>query len=199
MHTWKSHLRGVLFRLARTQHEKPLTDIQRTLCEVFDAQAITFCDANREPFSADLTLGELLSRPFSAEISVEMPPGRNGQRSDGNHRTDHPGDAPSRFQPEQVAPEQRIPWFIREFDRLEQTHEFMWAGYIVKEMLPRIGVATAEARQLLDELREEGIVVVEKIPNPKNPEHPASAVRLIRDHEQVKQVLANDATENTDS
>lgn len=187
MHTWKSHLRGVLHRLARTHAQTPIDEIQRLLGETFDAHSVRFLDTNQNPIDPQLPLRDLLARPFCVVVNVEMPVARNG-------RAPELGGAP-RFQPEIVAPEQRVPWFIREFDRLEKTHEFMWAGYIVKEMLPRIGVATAEARQMLDELQEQGVVVVEKIHNPKNPQHPASAVRLVRDNAQVREILGDAAAD----
>jgi hypothetical protein len=189
MHTWRSHLRTVLFRLARTHGNNAIADIERTLSEVFDGP-IEFRDLEDQPLSPDIQLRDLLDMSFRAVITVDHLPSRKRTDASPVDRTHAPADHGSRFQPEVSVPEhERVDWFIREFNRLEQSHEFMWAGYIVKELLPRLGITTAEARELLDEFQADGIVTVKKIPNPRNPEHPASAVELQRDHERVQAVL----------
>jgi hypothetical protein len=193
MHTWNSHLRFVLFRLSRTHGNSSLADVERTLCEVFDAAEVRFLDAEGRPLPPDTQLRDALLRPFRTSVVVEYQPQRGGGR-EVPHRTTG-GAAPvapaaSRFRPEVVAPEDRVDWFVREFVRLEQSHEFMWAGYIVKEMLPRIGVNATEARELLDQLQADGIVTVSKIPNPKNPDHPASGVQLNRGNTRVAAIVA---------
>lgn len=192
MHTWKSHLRSVLFRLSRTHGNNQVSDVERLLCEVFDGRSVRFTDTEGQPLRPDLQLRELLNRGFEVVVTLEhQPHPRNGGRDDGGRNQETTGaDSGSRFHAEQtIEPAQRQAWFIREFDRLEQTHDFMWAGYIVKELLPRIGLSTQEAREFLDKLQEDGIVAVRKIPNPRNPEHPASAVEMQRDNAQVREVL----------
>jgi hypothetical protein len=199
MHTWKSHLRSVLFRLARTHGHSPLADVERLLAEVFDGAGVQFSSLEDHPLEPELPLRDLLARPFQVALRIDYQPQRGGLPDVAGRAGDAPVVA-SRFRPEPpLSPEQRVDWFIREFDRLEQTHEFMWAGYIVKEMLPRIGVATAAAREMLDELRATGIVTVRKVPNPKNPEHPASSVELNRDHDHVRAVLSGAAPPSGDS
>jgi hypothetical protein len=148
---------------------------------------VRFTDPEEYPLDSHLPLKQLVEQPFRCQISLECFPHHGSGHQPQRHEQAQPA---SRFHPEvQLSEEERIPWFIREFDRLEQTHDFMWAGYIVKEMLPSIGIQTAEAREFLDELQSQGIVTVKKIPNPRNPEHPASAVHLEREHETVSQVL----------
>lgn len=194
MHTWKTHLRGVLFRLARTHGNNPISDIERMLCETFDGLSVRFTDQEECPLNPQMSLRQLVEHPFRCQINVECIPHHSG--SAHPPRSEHAQQV-SRFQPEvQVAEEERVPWFVREFDRLEQTHDFMWAGYIVKEMLPSIGIQTAEAREFLDELQAQGIVTVKKIPNPRNPDHPASAVHLEREHELVQKTLEADTAPN---
>jgi hypothetical protein len=192
MHTWKSHLRFVLFRLARTHGNNTIADVERLLCEIFDAATARFVDLEDRPLNPDLQLQDVLQRPCRVMLNVEFQPQRFTE-PDGLQRVPEPATdtvSASRFQMDaSLSPADRITWFIREFDRLEQTHDFMWAGYIVKEMLSRIGLPPAEARTLLDELNAAGIVSVRKVPNPKNPDHPASAVSLMREHEQVQAIL----------
>lgn len=192
MHTWKTHLRGVLFRLARTHGNNPIADIERMLCETFDGLSVRFTDQEECPLDPQMPLRHLVEHPFRCQVNIECVPHHTGGHHHGHH-VDHHQPVISRFQPEvQLSAEERVPWFVREFARLEQTHDFMWAGYIVKEMLPSIGIQTAEAREFLDELQAQGIVTVRKIPNPRNPDHPASAVHLEREHEVVQQTLGPD-------
>lgn len=195
MHTWNSHLRSVLFRLARTHSHSTIADIERTLGEIFDANTVRFADLEDQPLDPETPLRDVLQRPSRVAITLEIAPGRVHPRSDKERAGQDGPPPPSRFQPEPVlSPEARVDWFIREFSRLEDTHEFMWAGYIVKEFLPRIGLATPEARAMLDQLQDDGIVTVNKLPNPRNPEHPASGVELNRDHPRVQAILQQQAS-----
>ena len=195
MHTWKSHLRSVLFRLARTHGNNTLGDLERTLCEVFDARQVRFTDGEDQPLDPQMQLRDTLTRSFNVALNVEFHPQPRPHQQRDQHDRPHAGDLhadspQSRFRPDvTLGPVEQVDWFIREFDQLEQTHDFMWAGYIVKEMLARIGLTPPEAREMLDRLHHDGIVSVEKVDNPRNPEHPASAVALLRDHERVKRVL----------
>ncbi len=86
--------------------------------------------------------------------------------------------------------DERTDLFLREFIRLEDRHDFMWAGYIVRELLPRLGFAPDEAKVVLDHLRAEKLVTISKVPNPKNPDFPATGVHLNREHPRVKGLLA---------
>jgi hypothetical protein len=87
--------------------------------------------------------------------------------------------------------DERTDMFLREFMRLENRHDFMWAGYIVRELLPRLGFAPEEAKLVLDHLRAEKLVTISKVPNPKNPDFPATGVHLNREHPRVKALLAS--------
>ena len=68
----------------------------------------------------------------------------------------------------------------------------MWAGYIVRELLPRVGFAPEEAKLVLDRLRTEELVTISKVSNPKNPEFPATGVQLNHEHPRVKALLGED-------
>lgn len=197
MDTWKTHLRSTLYRLGRTHGNNSIADVERILCETFDGFEVRFVDHDDRPIDPDLELRELLQMNFRTAVTVEFAPGRerspdaDSRRRREPQRADRGTERPaSRFQPELNIPEdQRVAWFIRELHRLFQTHDFMWAGYIVKELLPRIGMSTQEARQFLDEVNADGIVSVSKVPNPRNPDHPASGVALNLEHELVQEAL----------
>ena len=80
--------------------------------------------------------------------------------------------------------------FIREFDKRERANRFMWAGFVVNELLPQLGFVGAEAKRFLKRLEAEGIVATVKEPNPRNPDFPTTRVLLNREHPVVRQVLS---------
>lgn len=83
----------------------------------------------------------------------------------------------------------RLVRFVREVDRLERARKFVWIGYVVKERLPELGFGQAEAQEVLDRAQREGMVSLQKIPNPKNPDFPTTTIVLNRDHPVVRKVL----------
>ncbi len=190
MHTWKTHLTAVLRRLAETHGDAPLAEIERILAGVFEARSVRFVVAHSTDRAAPLTLRALLDRPFDAVIELQTQlmglPAGGGRTAPGSVSRFQPGDAPPAPEP---SAEARCDEFIREFARLEQRHEFMWAGYIVRELLPRVGFPDAEAKVVLDRLRMDGILHMTKVPNPKNPHFPATGARLNRQHPRVIAVL----------
>jgi hypothetical protein len=115
--------------------------------------------------------------------------------ADGDARPVAAPESASRFhlgQPppaDDSSPDDRFEHFVREFARVEQRHEFMWAGYVVREFLPRCGFAADEAKVILDRFRTEGVLLVSKVQNPRNPGFPATGVRLNRDHPRVITIL----------
>jgi hypothetical protein len=87
--------------------------------------------------------------------------------------------------------------FIRELHRLEANRKFMWAGFVVRELLPQMGFVGLEAKQFFSELEADGIVMISKEPNPNNPDHPTACVRLNAEHSQVKAALERSRGERT--
>jgi len=86
-------------------------------------------------------------------------------------------------------PDDRDARFIREFSRLQDANRFMWAGFVVKTLLPQLGFSDAEAKDLFQRLESEGVLMTSKEPNPKNPDFPTTVVRLNREHPAVRQAL----------
>jgi|GEM_PF-1739262 len=190
MHTWKTHLTAVLRRLADTHGDTPLAEIERILAGVFEARSVRFVLPGNGRRAEPLTLRAVLDRPCEVVIELQTQvsgPPTVGSRSAGSGASRfQPGDAPPAPEP---SAEARCDQFIREFARLEQRHEFMWAGYIVRELLPRVGFPDAEAKVVLDRLRLDGILLMTKVPNPKNPHFPATGAKLNRKHPRVIAVL----------
>jgi len=95
----------------------------------------------------------------------------------------------SPFERREESPQFNEDFFIREFDRLEKRNGFMWAGFVVKDMIPKFGFDKYQAKHILRQLEAKGIVILKKRPNPKNPEHPTTCLELNREHPRVATVL----------
>lgn len=81
--------------------------------------------------------------------------------------------------------------FVRAFARLENVNNFMWIGYVLKTLLPELGLTGIEAREFFARLEADGVVTTSKRPNPAKPDFPATTVQLNRNHPFVKQTLQN--------
>lgn len=81
---------------------------------------------------------------------------------------------------------------LRELDRLEQRNRQTWAGFIVNHLLPGLGFSPDEARQVLKRLSARELVMITREPNPKNPDRPASFVRINRAHPRIASILAGE-------
>jgi hypothetical protein len=88
-----------------------------------------------------------------------------------------------------VSPVFNEAYLIREFDRRERERGPIFAGFIVNDLLPRLGFDTADAKRILRAMEAQDIVRMERKPNPKDPDRSTTFVRLNRDHPHVARVL----------
>jgi len=190
MFNWKTHLEQILGGLANTHGTAPLGEVKRILQGVLGVEEIRLFGPQGAELSDDLALQQARGQLWDVSVRVQCAPA--AARPDAAA----PGGAESRFRegssappPGDIGADQRYEAFLREFVRLEQRHEFMWAGYIVRELLPRLGFPAEEAKVVLDRLRAENLVTMTKVPNPKNPDFPATGVQLNREHPRVKALL----------
>lgn len=181
---------ATLRRLAKSHGECSLAEVERLLASVFEADDVRLRDCQGHALPAETTLERLLAQPFTASVRVECrlpaqslpePPSRF-----------HPGEAPAHLA--DIASDPRFERFVTDFVRLEESHEFMWAGYIVRDLLPRLGFPAEEAKLVLDHMRAEGMLTITKVPNPRNPGFPATGVQLSREHPCVRAILERYAT-----
>lgn len=198
MNTWKSHLRSVLHRLVRTHGTARISEIERLLAGVLDADGIEFRGPDGGALPEQTTLAAALELP--CEVTIRLHLRSQGSRTaiaNGDEAPPHAEPAGPRFREgapadrSDISRDPRFERFIREFARLEKRHEFMWAGYIVRELLPRLGFNPEEAKLVLDCLRSEHYVNITKVHNPKNPDFPATGVKLNREHEVVRALLGS--------
>lgn len=208
MLNWKDQLQSLLGGLIRTHGKSPLSEIRRILRGVLQVEGVTFHDQDGRELPGDTPLHKALDKP--CELSVRLPcaPISLADADDAAAAAQYGPPRESRFREDVLATpavdpatDPRYTQFLHEFLRLEQHHDFMWAGYIVRELLPRIGFAAEEAKAVLDRLRVEEVIIITKVPNPKNPDFPATGVKLNRDHPRVKALLGKElpAAERADA
>lgn len=199
MLTWRLHLAAVLQRLLVAQPNIKVEDAARTLATVLDADEVRLEDHKQHPLPADAPLHDFANQGIQVHVRVAGKLlGKDAQSSGNGARLDEllAPDEETRFQPGEapasrndIPTAQRDGEFIREFARLEQSHDFMWAGYVVRELLPRLGYPSEEAKLVLDRFCADGILSISKIPNPRNPSFPATGVVLNRDHARVIEAI----------
>lgn len=185
MGTTRVHLESILSGLSRTHGDRSVREIERILCGVLEAGEVRFTTTGGAQIRSDTTLEQLLGQSFDTHLRV-----RCGAEAGTKPR---PGTV-SRFRegsPEEIgtSEDERFEEFVHQFSRLEDRHDFMWAGYIVRELLPRLGYSPDEAKLVLDRLRADEVLSISKVANPKNPDFPATGVRLNREHPRVRAVF----------
>ena len=194
MTNWKAQLNEILSGLVRTHATEPLREIQRILRGILQLEEISFQDHAGRELRAELPLEQAVEQ--IAQVAVRLPCRPTTTYGKTNSAT-RPIESRFRRGPAPGAgsldSDERYDAFVREFLRLQEKHEFMWAGYVVRELLPRLGFAADEAKLVLDHLRAENLVAITKVPNSRNPGFPATSVQLNPDHPRVRAILAEKA------
>lgn len=148
----------------------------------------------RGPNPADATANQA---PASAQGELTPAPGTVGnsgssRQSQSTIKSDPPNTAAPAHRSSHASaalPEYSNPRLIREFDRRERERGPIYAGFIVKDLLPRMGFDPTEAKRILRAMEAHDIVRTERKRNPKNPERDTTFVTLNREHPQVVRVL----------
>jgi hypothetical protein len=183
MFNWKAHLQNILTGLNRTHGNEPLPEIELILRGILQIEQVGFYDRNGREFHPETTLRQVLEEGWQVTVRISGEPGTPPDESRFREGAPAPGSR-------DLSTEDRYDLFLREFVRLEGRHRFMWAGYIVRELLPRLGFPPDEAKVVLDRLRAENLVSMTKVPNPRNPDFPATGVQLNREHPRIRALLA---------
>ena len=208
--------------LARAQPNTNVKTFRKTLQALMRADDVEFQDARGKPVHGLTLLRNLLEERFSMtlrvawDVGAEDPPLDEGDNDDlleheedpvadaGDLDAGHARESHRRSTAVRVVSgvagdlfsDPRFARFIRELDRLERVRRFVWIGYLAKERLPEIGFHSKEVNEVLDRSVDEGIITLGKVPNPKNPDYPATAVQLNHEHPIVLQLL--DSTGRSD-
>jgi hypothetical protein len=183
---------------AERHREERLSLAVTGLAQQLGARRVALLDDRGEPLHGRFLLGNALREAARFAIEFELNPEDADRSSDEDAAP--PVSRPANGPPGRSEPPGATPAigdlresFIREFDRLERYNDFMWIGFVLKTLLPQIGLSELEARDFFRQLESDGIVVTSKEPNPRRPEFPTTRVRLNREHPAVRQALASGA------
>jgi len=123
--------------------------------------------------------GQTLSVP-SRQTTEPAPRKGNGQPSASGSQGRVSGPVPPLF---------NEAFLIREFDRRERERGPIFAGFIVNDLLPRMGFEATDAKRILRAMEAQDMVRTEQRQNPNNLQYTTSFVTLNRNHPHVSRVL----------
>ena len=86
---------------------------------------------------------------------------------------------------------------VREFEKRERERGPIFAGFIVNDLLPRMGFDAADAKRILRAMEAQNMVRTEQKANPNQPGRTTTYVSLNRAHPHVARVLGGAATNRT--
>lgn len=171
-------------------------DLRRVLADLLGAEEISFFDADNRRISRDQPISEIIGS-CEVEVRATFPIAESAHVEDeeasepeyGNAADDFAGNlAPRATGPTNAAIEERV---IREIYSRERNRKFVWAGYVVKTILPTLGVEQHAAQAILDRMVKDEILRLEKKHNPRNPEFPTTSVQLNHDHRTVRRIVSD--------
>lgn len=168
-------------QLARSQPQMSLIDAAGVVAAFAGCARAFFVRPDGQRFAPDATLREAVQAGAQLELRLDLAD-HNGDGQPWASRFHAQGDAIPTGEAPLLA-------FVREFARLQTRNEFMWAGYVVRELLPRVGYPPHDTKSVLNDLREQKIVNVKRVHNPRNPDFPATAVQLNLEHPRVAEIL----------
>jgi hypothetical protein len=81
--------------------------------------------------------------------------------------------------------------FLRKLAEMERTSRggFVWLGFVLNDVLPQMGFGKEDARRFIHDLDTKGLVIISKVPSPKNPEYQASRIQVNSAHPEVNALL----------
>jgi len=190
---FQDYIQRALSDLAKSDPQLNVKHVRKILEAMLRAESVEFKGADGKDVHGRTLLQNLLDDRFKLTLSVGYEP-KPGDSDHGNGpEDDFPSAPPSRGAVEgaEMQDDPRFVRFIRELDKLERARRFVWIGYLAKEKLPELGFSNDEVNDVLDRAVADGIITLGKVPNPKNPDFPATRVELERSHPQVASILRN--------
>jgi hypothetical protein len=187
------YIERALSDLAKSDPQLNVKRVRKILEAMLRAESVEFKGADGKDVHGRTLLQNLLVDRFKLTLSVGYEP-KPGDSDHGNGaEEDSPSAPPSPRAVEgaKMQDDPRFVRFVRELDKLERARRFVWIGYLAKEKLPELGFSADEVNHVLDHSAAEGIITLGKVPNPKNPEFPATCVQLNREHPTVQRILGN--------
>lgn len=191
MTTFKDEILACLQRLSASNGngKKTLAETEVILSAFLKAR-VTFKEIPRHTH-----LENALAKHFAVEICVEHEPGSNEALATAGPSA---STLPARSlasplaqpTPDSAVPDSRYEKLIRELDERIRQGRFLWAGFLVKELLPQLGFASTETHAVVQSMEREGLISLTKVPHPEIEGRTVTRVDLNRDHCWVRSVLS---------
>lgn len=196
-----------LKHFAATTPDLSLRRVRDLLKVLWDCEDVEFLDQEAETAMGGKTfISNVLAKPFvirvTADLSIDPtddsashPVTSQEPQALRTLKDPHPASTgindlpPEYLQPRPRSIDPLIERAIAAIDLQERRRDFIWAGFIVKDMLPGMGIETREAQLLFDQMVDTGMLLLEKRANPNNPDFPSTCVKLNRDDKVVRAVL----------
>ncbi|MGD2110783.1 MAG: hypothetical protein PVI86_15500 [Phycisphaerae bacterium] len=177
--------------LADTNSKVTVASAEKQLQDIWTAEKIDFLDPEGNPIHGATHLLRALGRPFKLRAVFELACGESENDAAGGSRKTAPDDPLPVTDPgpHTQAVDPLLERVISALDTQERRRDFVWAGFVVKDLLPGLGLESHEAQRWFDTLVDDEIFVLDQRPNPNNPDFPSTNVRLNRDNDVVKRVL----------
>ncbi len=189
-----------LSRLAQSDPKLNVASAKKLLQDTWNAREIEFLSADGQGIHGRTLLSNALHSTLRLravfELKCEPEEGLSGQCESEKHQTHETKNGEPDHSSVQVTAQDHsqntdpvLERVISTLDAQERRRDFVWAGFVVKDLLPGLGLESHEAQRWFDRLVDDQIFVLDKRPNPNNPDFPSTAVRLNRDNDAVKRVL----------
>lgn len=211
----------VLKRLADSQPTLQVFQARMILSALWDARSVELFDRSGAPVPDRATLVELMEQPIRMRVGFETelvpppkrvaePPARPsmgprdvpieehhrvdaGSRMETSNRIESGNRVEAVSRPRPPQSESMMDRIISALESRERQRDFIWAGFVVNDLLPGLGSDRREAQEWFDLMVEQGIILLTKVPNPNNPDFPTTKVQLDRENETVRRVLQTEA------
>jgi len=205
---WEKFIYQRLKRLASGDPKLNVNHAKKLLCAAWNASSVDFFSSDGEAIHGKSLLSNVLYERFTVHVGLEFPCEALEEAEDLDDTSEDGdnfapiavaphanGETPPRRPLELVVPQPRTvdplaERVISSLDAQERRRDFVWAGFVVKDLLPAQGIEPREAQTLFDRLVDEGVLLLEKRANPNNPDFKTTVVKLNRDNDAVQAVLA---------
>lgn len=190
-------------KLANSSPKRNVKDARESLTDAWNATKIEFVDTRGDDIHGRTLLEKMLSHPFKLRVHFEADyspddpsPGVVENTEEGSESNPVASESAlcetgRAVRTLSLRADPVVERVIRALDIQEQGRDFIWAGFVVKDLLPGLGIDEYESQILFDRMRNEGVIALTKKPSPKNPEFSATCVQLCREHPAVRRVLGS--------
>ncbi len=195
---WEKNIYERFSRLTSSNPTLNIKGAKELLCEDWGVQNVEFVEKSGEPIHGRTLVSNALQQPIKVRITIELPCEPPPDITVPQGKASEPPKQASLSPPNReqtVLGERRgvdplVQRVVAGLEIQERRRDFVWAGFVVKELLPGLGIEAREVQALFDRLVEDGVLLLEKRPNPNNPDFQTTCVKLNRESDVVRAVLS---------